>query len=214
MKIDEATGYRLSLHKTPEGIASSLHFSRRFEYPWAILTATPFTDLDMLDIGGGRGPLQFYLSRFGKVTNLDINAEDVAWVNTEASHLGCDKTLSALEGNATEINFPDCTFDRIFCISVFEHMGINNILKAINEIFRVLKYGGLAILTWDCSLAGVKAMRHLNWMEHTQLIRQLKISETKKGWNNKLISTHTSEGMIMSKEPLSVFCTTLQKVVD
>lgn len=167
--------------------------------------------MNMLDVGGGRGPLQFYLSRHGKVTNIDVDAESVNWVNEKASLLGCDKTLSALEGDATEMKFPDGTFDRVFCISVLEHMGTNNTLKVINEILRVLKPGGLAILTWDCSLAGEKARRHLNWTEHTQLTSQLKISEIEKGWNSKIISTHTPEGMIMSEEPLSVFCTALQR---
>jgi predicted SAM-dependent methyltransferase len=43
-------------------------------------------------------------------------------------------------------------FDAILCISVLEHLAMEEILVVLSEVFRVLKPGGLFILTFDIRL--------------------------------------------------------------
>lgn len=55
--------------------------------------------------------------------------------------------------DATALQFPDDMFDEVISISTFEH--ISNINAALNEIARVLKPGGLSLISfepvWTCS---------------------------------------------------------------
>jgi ubiquinone/menaquinone biosynthesis C-methylase UbiE len=67
-------------------------------------------------------------------------------------------------GDATGLEFPDDTFDRVYCISVLEHLEEetrngkpfsarkrNLDIVAINELLRVLKPGGILAITADWS---------------------------------------------------------------
>src|SRR3989338_7907190 len=67
-------------------------------------------------------------------------------------------------GDVTKINFEDESFERVFCISTIEHLEEefhngkyvnhhkkNLDIKAIGEMLRVLKPGGMLILTFDWS---------------------------------------------------------------
>jgi predicted SAM-dependent methyltransferase len=47
------------------------------------------------------------------------------------------------------MSFSDDFFDSIFCISVMEHMQSMNRTEAIMEMVRVLKPGGILIVTMD-----------------------------------------------------------------
>jgi len=59
-------------------------------------------------------------------------------------------SINYTKGNLTNIPFHDNTFDRIFCISVAEHLSKEDMLKIAREFNRVLKPGGLLIATIDC----------------------------------------------------------------
>ena len=49
-----------------------------------------------------------------------------------------------MEWIITNINYPDNTFDAIVCSHVLEH--VVDHLKALKELYRVLKFGGWAII--------------------------------------------------------------------
>lgn len=52
----------------------------------------------------------------------------------------------------TELDFEDASFDAAYCISVLEHC--TDYEKIVDELFRVLRPGGLFVLTFDVSLDG------------------------------------------------------------
>ncbi len=52
--------------------------------------------------------------------------------------------LADIKGDIKSMNFENKSFDLIICNHVLEH--IDDDIKALNEIFRVLKSGGVAIL--------------------------------------------------------------------
>lgn len=83
-----------------------------------------------------------------------LNA-DVACVDTDpiAIQPMLDMTLpqagsvAPCFGNLEDLQFPDATFDAVVCISTLEH--VSDPLQVMAELQRVVKPGGLLILTWD-----------------------------------------------------------------
>lgn len=70
--------------------------------------------------------------------DLDINQE------IETEHL--KSTGKLLKMNAEKLNYKDDYFDDIITISTFEHF--LNPIKVLNEMYRVLKIGGQALITF------------------------------------------------------------------
>jgi len=137
---------------------------RRTEYPWAVKNSKLDKSMKILDVGSGVSLFPIYLASKGhKVTSIDfdeilmnrVSPDLVKWAGTNVNY--------AL-GNVTKLEFEDESFDRVFCISVLEHLEEEKIdgkvvnyrkknldLKAIEEMLRVLKPNGLLILTFDWS---------------------------------------------------------------
>ena len=138
------------------------HRVRQLEYPWAIIHSNLDKGLKILDIGSGISEFPMYLSSKGhEVYSIDT---DEVCMNRLAPKLAewCGVKVNYKVSDATNLEFSDNTFDRIFFISVLEHLEeerinhriVNNHrrnldVKAIKEMLRVLKPGGLLILTTD-----------------------------------------------------------------
>ena len=71
-------------------------------------------------------------------------------INSSANYYDADLDTTRAKYNIdiTKIDFPDNTFDYIICIHVLEH--IVDDIKALNEIYRVLKPHGIAYLAVPC----------------------------------------------------------------
>ena len=157
VKIDKIFGSTMK-----DGIPPALHWSRRYEYPYAIINSNlcaRSNNLKILDCGAGISPLQFYLANKGfQVYSLDLNLSDLEHV----ALFKLKKKLKSLHptyGNILDLPFPNDYFDRIFSISVLEHLihGINQKTNVIfegfiKEMLRVLKPKGLVILTFDVNI--------------------------------------------------------------
>ena len=70
-----------------------------------------------------------------------------------------DPGLELEVADATALPFPDASFDCCACISVLEHIGRGKDAAALAEILRVVRPGGMLILTTD--VAAVAADVHL-----------------------------------------------------
>ncbi len=77
-------------------------------------------------------PEQAFYKRFKKQENLDYITTDLL------------SPLADVKADICNLPFHDNSFDLVFCNHVLEH--IPNDTKAMQEIFRVLKKGGMAIL--------------------------------------------------------------------
>lgn len=77
-------------------------------------------------------PEQAFYKRFRKMKNLDYTTTDL------------NSPLADVKADICNLPFEDDAFDIIFCNHVLEH--IPNDQKAMEELFRVLKPGGMAIL--------------------------------------------------------------------
>jgi SAM-dependent methyltransferase len=106
----------------------------------------------VLDMGCGGGRHAFALYRRGAhVVALDRDAaelKDVAGMFAAMAGEGevpAGATATALRGTAYELPFQDASFDRIVAAEVLEHLPHDR--RAMAELFRVLKPGGLMAVT-------------------------------------------------------------------
>lgn len=140
--------------------------NKRWEYPWVLTNLRLRRGLKILDVGCGQSPIQFLLSDLGlNVFGIDPN-ENTEWhgINRKlANFYGC--SIKYQTDRAEKIQFPDNTFDRVCCVSVIEHIRSKEIKnpekreltkddldlqrRIMNEIIRVLKPGGICVITVD-----------------------------------------------------------------
>lgn len=123
------------------------HWSRSFEWPWAIKQAGLRPRDVILEAGGGDTEFQFLLSRrASRVVNFDHDQGVLDASEMYARQLGISNILCR-RGDLVDLYYPDAYFDKVFCVSVVEH--IENVEDCIDELWRVLKPGGRLILTMD-----------------------------------------------------------------
>jgi ubiquinone/menaquinone biosynthesis C-methylase UbiE len=205
-------------HRIERGISPAFHWSRRYEYPYAIMNTEPGEDVKgfkVLDCGAGLNPVQFYLAMKGyEVYSLDRDLSALEKV----ARFKSKTRLSALHptyGNIIGLPFPCEYFDRVLCISVLEHVLENApsdidtdiVLKAcVNELLRVAKPGGLVIVTVDVNVNSQSSPRRLYFHEYESLCRILGVSPTHPP-KERLCSSDTEEGRVMG-ENLCAYCVT------
>lgn len=95
------------------------------------------TKLNILDVGCGTGALLRELDQYGNVQGLDFSPRAVSFCKERG-------LLNVEQGSATEIRYENKTFDLVLALDVLEH--IKDDRKALSEINRVLKPGGIAII--------------------------------------------------------------------
>jgi SAM-dependent methyltransferase len=155
------------------------HWSRAWEYPWAILAADLRGEpLRTLDVGGGGSSFALYLARSGHDStlvdpSLDQGSGFVFDPQKSLYRNARSLTKRALfkvagihslwglpERNgstpvhhhpfsADRLEFPDRRFDRVFCLSVMEHIPAGIWPKCMAEFERVLRPGGRLVITLD-----------------------------------------------------------------
>jgi len=114
--------------------------------PFAVTLLEPEPQDRILNVGCFNGALEYYYLQ-GKVE--DFQGIDV---NEEAIRLArdwCSRALGSPDhfkvAGAEEIPYPDESFDKVLCLDVFEH--VNDEKKTVSEIYRILKPGGVLVLS-------------------------------------------------------------------
>lgn len=92
----------------------------------------------ILNLGVATGETSLMLNAYGEVLSLEYDKETHDFLKRK-------KGINAVLGSATDIPFDDNSFDCICCFDVLEH--IENDDLAVQEIYRCLKPGGVAIIT-------------------------------------------------------------------
>jgi len=108
----------------------------------------------ILDIGCGAGVDSIIAARLvgpsGSVTGIDLVPEMLARASENARLAGVDN-VTFQESSAEQLPFPDNSFDKVISNGVF-NLVVDKV-KALSEVFRVLKPGGRFLLA-DQVLAG------------------------------------------------------------
>ncbi len=136
----------------------------------------------LLDAGCGFGAFSATaVARGAEVTAVDIAERLVAKVREKVPGI-----YQALTGSILGLPFPDASFDIVVSSDVIEHT--EDVWKAVGELIRVLKPGGLLCLTvpnrsfWFFSVIianrlGLRKYKGLeNWVHYSELHKRLRAS--------------------------------------
>jgi len=133
--------------------------TREFEYPWCHSATQLYPGMSVLEIGGSLSGFQFVLNKEGvAVVNLDPGEESrgKGWPLTPAAHAALNRAFGT---NVTlkhcfieKAGLADATFDRVFAISVLEHIPAVDLDTLMAHVRRVLKPDGLLVATIDLFL--------------------------------------------------------------
>lgn len=175
------------------------HWSRAWEYPWAVLAADIGEEpLRILDVGGGGSPFSLYLAGEGHeccVADPSLDRGESFVLDRERSLYRNARSLMkrllfraagvkslwglpASDGRtpvrylpypAHELRFPDGHFDRVFCLSVMEHVRADLWPKCMREFERVLRAGGHLVLTLDMTLEEANRRLYADLIETSSL---------------------------------------------
>ncbi len=98
----------------------------------------------VLEVAPGPGYLSIELAKLGeyKVTGLDISKTFVEIAQTNALEAGANVEFK--EGDASNMPFDNESFDFIICTAAFKNF--TKPIKALNEMYRVLKHNGKALI--------------------------------------------------------------------
>jgi ubiquinone/menaquinone biosynthesis C-methylase UbiE len=98
----------------------------------------------VLDVATGPGYFCIELARMGhsRVTGFDISEDLVKIASTNARQAGVD--VDFVQGSASAMQFPDLTFDLVFCSWAMKNF--MEPAKVLAEMFRVLRPGGGALI--------------------------------------------------------------------
>lgn len=162
----DLTRYILSLFDLPlpNGVALEdcwqqfWHPTRTVEWPWALAWYEP--GMKVLDIGSD--PLfSLLLLREGATdVTLHHTSQDtqnlgkalihsVGWVSLQDPWADNDRKLKMLWGYPDQFDIPDATYDIIYNLSVMEHVEPENWESWLEATWRMLKPGGLMVMTCD-----------------------------------------------------------------
>lgn len=106
----------------------------------------------VLDLGCGNGRLYQEFAGRAIDSRVDYQGIDVsAGLIAEAKRLHPEAAGRFAVGTAVDLSFADAAFDQVFSIAVWHHLPSNEVrLKALQEVARVLKVGGVLVLTsWN-----------------------------------------------------------------
>ncbi len=95
----------------------------------------------IIDIGCGIGELVFWLKRNGykNTEGIDISKENVEFAKKIGIDIACADFFQYLQDKS---NY----YDVVFAIDILEHFKKDEVLKALNLIFKSLKKGGILII--------------------------------------------------------------------
>jgi SAM-dependent methyltransferase len=140
------------------GISSPLHWSRQIEYPWAVLESELDKSHRVLEISGSHSILKFALAkRCRHVVDTEYDKDYMSVVqetiDSQCAIWGMDN-ITQVWSDLRNLPYPDNWFDRVFCISVLEHVPEDH-WKGVQELVRVLKPGGILMLSMDVVFEGI-----------------------------------------------------------
>jgi ubiquinone/menaquinone biosynthesis C-methylase UbiE len=101
----------------------------------------------LLDVGTGPGWLLIKVHELSpglRLVGLDASPAMVEMARTHIARAGLSDAVEVLLGNAGEMPFPDASFDTVVSTGSIHHW--KDPVSGLNEVYRVLKPGGCALI--------------------------------------------------------------------
>jgi len=134
-----------------------MYATRLWEYPWAVLNSKIKRGMKCADLGCGESAFTIYLKNECKCKTIGFDKD--IYLETNKDNFGVSENIIKKTGikivqcSIDNIPWEDNYFDRVFCISVIEHIkDFNTRAKVMREISRILKPKGLAVITVDVNI--------------------------------------------------------------
>ncbi|MGF6789690.1 methyltransferase domain-containing protein [Paraburkholderia sp. 35.1] len=150
----------ISEHARRADVGLYIHASKQWEYLYVASQiekrfGADRSNLAIADVGGGRGALAPYLATLGHHVHLyDIDymwdADGNAEVERRFLAWAARERIGAQFASLYNLPAADASFDVVLSVSVVEHIVYKQ--YALKEALRVLKPGGLLILTFDYAM--------------------------------------------------------------
>lgn len=184
-----------------------MYASRMWEYTYAIISSKVKANDRCLDVGCGMSAFTVYLKDHvgARVvgTDPDFIKGSIKYKGHGVSQEFLKKTgLKIVRAGMEKLPFKTDSFDKVFCLSVIEHVSEDVAYLGIQEMARVLKPGGVLILTVDTNLKS-NLVQPLNLIWNSGLIPVGKIDIK---WPEKRFGIFEN-----NKEPADVYGIVLQK---
>jgi SAM-dependent methyltransferase len=139
--------------------------TRQFEYPWAYAKVAEHSmanegrRLRVIDVGGSLGGLQWVLAREGhQVVTVDpgLEARGIGWAVNAATHQTISRALRApvqlIPTTLASADLAAASVDVLLSVSTLEHFVPADLAEFSTHAARLLRPGGIAVLTIDLFL--------------------------------------------------------------
>lgn len=143
----------------------AFYAARMWEYPFALLSAELQPEMRCADVGCGMTAFTVYLKEVAQCEVVGVDP-DVFDAGIHYKGHGVNKEfvrktgLNVVQCGMEAITLPSNTFDRVFCLSVIEHLPPEIARRGVQEMARIVKPGGRLIITVDVAM-------------HTEMVRPL-----------------------------------------
>ncbi|MEM4575942.1 MAG: class I SAM-dependent methyltransferase [Candidatus Nezhaarchaeales archaeon] len=149
-KIEEKARAKMrDIIETYDAIAEGFSNTRR--YPWIEIVHLlgEISNKTLLDIGCGNGRHLVELAKGASIAvGIDLSKKLIKIAKTRISRLGVTHKAMLVLGDMLFMPFRPESFDSIACIAVMHHVPTKNLRQlAVSEIARVLRSGGLAVIS-------------------------------------------------------------------
>lgn len=167
------------------------HWSKSLNY-WREKSSVSLENSNGLEIGSRNGGLSLWLASHGcNVVCSDIDGPTEIAREIHKKH-GVSERIQYMSVNATEIPYDDQTFDIVVFKSVLGGVGANNNktaqVKALKEIYRVLKPGGELFFAENLTASPIHQIlrkRYVNWGNTWRYIAIQEMEELLEDFNEK-----------------------------
>lgn len=135
----------------------ALYAARMWEYPYAIKVAELEPSHRCVDVGCGMTPFTVFLSRETKCDVIGVDP-DVYPMGPHYKGHGVSRQflrqtgVRVIQASMQQLPLAEASVDRVFCLSVIEHLPSSIAEAGVREMARVLRDGGRAILTVDVNM--------------------------------------------------------------
>jgi SAM-dependent methyltransferase len=148
----------------------------------------------LLDLGCGTGVASIRFARLGyDVTGVDLAPSCIVQAIESARLNGLADDVTFKIGVAERLEFPDDSFDAVAGFDILHHVDIRS---AVDEIFRVLKPGGIAVFKeWveSPALDQIRKLPPLRWLFPLGRSIRLGITEDERKLTRADLKTITSQ---------------------